>query len=184
MTIAPRESAPSAVRSRRLAAGLAAVLVAAVPLLSGCFSGPAASTNTQSLVPSGDGVSTTVGDLALQGFVLVHQEEGDTAVLIGTIFNEGSQADTVTRVTIDGHDAEVPSLVGTIEPQHYLSFGQGDYPPPGSVSAPALWAQGFTATPGTYAMVAMTFERAGIVEFDALVVPATGFYADVVAPVG
>lgn len=183
MTIAPRESAPSAVRSRRLAAGLAAVLVAAVPLLSGCFSGPAASTNTQSLVPSGEGVSTTVGDLSLQSFVLVHQEEGDNAVLIGTIFNEGTEPDVLTRVTIDGHDALVPDLANTVEPQGYLAFGQGG-PGANSVAAPALWAEGFVATPGTYSMVAMTFERAGIVEFDALVVPATGYYADVVAPLG
>lgn len=184
MTIAPGAVARSTGRSRRLAAGLAAVLVAAVPLLSGCFSGQGASTNTQSLTPSGDGASTTAGDLSVQGVVLVHQETGDNAVLIGTIFNNGTQSDTLTRVTIDGHDALIPSLTGTIEPQQFLAFGQGGLPPAGSVSAPALWAEGFDAVPGTYAMVAMTFEHAGIVELDALVVPATGFYSDVVAPLG
>ena len=187
MTIAPGAVARSTGRSRRLAAGLAAVLVAAVPLLSGCFSGQGASTNTQSLTPSGDGASTTVGDLTLQNFTLV-KLDGPDALLIGSVFNNGTVADTLLDVRVDGHAADIPDLVATIEPQSYRSFGYGGLGANGAVegsapvSAPAFYDSVFTGLVGTYVPLEITFENAGLVKMDVLVVPPTGYYAEVITP--
>lgn len=169
---------------RRVAAALAAVLVAATPLLSGCFSGLDATTTYQSQVPSGDGQYVTLGDLSLQNLTIV-KLDGPDALLIGTVFNNGTEPDTLLSVRVDGVAADIPDLTATIAPQSYNSWGYGSVDGGANVvTAPAFYDGAFEGLAGTYVPVSMEFERNGLVELDALVVPPTGYFAELIAPVG
>ena len=84
--------------SRKLATATAALL--SVGLLTGCTAaGKDAPTSKIRQVT--DGVERDSGAIKLRNVLLVAQPDG-SAVLVGTIVNQGSTADAITAITANG----------------------------------------------------------------------------------
>jgi hypothetical protein len=141
-----------------------AMLLATLLTVAGCATGFDAATQSQQ--PTGNGRYLNVGDLQVQNLVIV-QGETDSALLM-KIFNSTDQADRLTQLLVAGKpvlsDIEIAA-------NQILAYGNAANPP---------IRFGNLGRVGTYISVQLEFERAGIYETTALVVPPTGQYEGLV----
>jgi hypothetical protein len=154
---------------RTHAAAAAVLAVLAVPALTGCFNGQAATTTTQATMNSGNGVEATQGAINIEAATLVLGPEGSsTATLTTRIVNAGLEPDALTYVSINGIPAYVTEGAGELLPGASISFGyESD-----------AWINSYDldATAATYVPVEMGFEKAGLVKMSLLAVPPVGYY--------
>lgn len=156
-------------RHLRASALLATGLLVASPVLTGCFSGSAATTSVQSTQNSGNGTDAQVGDLAIENVTVVLGPEGSgSATLIGSVFNNGSADDALVDVTINGTPAVVTPGSEAIPAGGSASYGYD--------GTHFINSYTFDAEPSAYVPVTLQFANAGIVEMSVLSVPATGIY--------
>lgn len=156
-------------RHLRASAVLATSLLLASPVLTGCWSGQDATTTVQSTMNSGNGTDADLGDLAIENVTVVLGPEGTgSATLIGSIFNNGDQDDTIVDVTINGTPAVVTPGAETIPAGGNATFGYD--------GAKFINSYTFEAEPSAYVPVTLQFANAGIVEMSVMSVPATGIY--------
>lgn len=156
-------------RHRRASALLATGLLLASPVLTGCFSGKAATTTVQSTMNSGNGTDANVGDLAIENATIVLGPEGSgSATLIGSVFNNGAQDDMLVDVTINGTPAVVTPGAEKIPAGSNATYGYD--------SMKFINSYTFDAEPSAYVPVTLQFANAGVVEMSVLSVPATGIY--------
>ncbi len=131
-----------------------------------------AQTNLQNDQLTGNGVQAQVGNVRAENLTLVAGPEGSaSATLITRIINGDSEPDALLGVQIDGIPAYVTGDIVELRPDDSVGFGfDAD-----------RWINSydFDAALSTYVPVALQFERAGIVEAEVLVVPASGYYVDI-----
>lgn len=131
-----------------------------------------AQTNLQNDQLTGNGVQAQVGSVRAENLTLVAGPEGSaSATLITRIINGDSEPDALLGVQIDGIPAYVTGDIVELRPDDSVGFGfDAD-----------RWINSydFDAALSTYVPVALQFERAGIVEAEVLVVPASGYYVDI-----
>ena len=146
--------------------------------LTGCFNGPGATTNMQSLQATGNGVQAQVGEIDIDGATLVTNVEGNRATLLMRIVNSGTEADRLIGARIDGEVATILSAEGdTVEllPGASLSFA---YEP----NQRYVNSDNFTAAMSSFVPVQLAFEKSGIDELDVLTVPPVGEYEGIQVP--
>ncbi len=128
-----------------------------------------AQTNLQNDQLTGNGVQAQVGNVRAENLTLVAGPEGSaSATLITRIINGDPEPDALLGVQIDGIPAYVTGDIVELRPDDSVGFGfDAD-----------RWINSydFDAALSTYVPVALQFERAGIVEAEVLVVPASGYY--------
>lgn len=131
-----------------------------------------AQTNLQNDQLTGNGVQAQVGNVRAENLTLVAGPEGSaSATLITRIINGDPEPDALLGVQIDGIPAYVTGDIVELRPDDSVGFGfDAD-----------RWINSydFDAALSTYVPVALQFERAGIVEAEVLVVPASGYYVDI-----
>lgn len=142
--------------------------IAAVPLLAGCFNGFAAQTSVQP--PSGDGLSTQVGDVQIRSAVWVRSPSNPTDfTLSATFVNTGQTPDALTAVSTDTKGA-VEITGGTI-PLTKIAETRTGYR-----STYYINLSGALVPPSNYISTTFTFAKAGAVTGSVLVVPSEGIY--------
>ena len=159
-------------RKRFAGAGMAALLLAAAPLLGGCWQGKAATTTVQATQPTGNGTSVAVGAVRVENATVVKDVAGPNASLLVSLFNTGEQEDALVAVEVNGLPATVNPAGAPLPTGGTTGVSYG-FPGTNTIS--------FTtdAEVSTYVPVLMQFRNAGVVEFDALIVPRAGYYAEV-----
>lgn len=154
---------------RRSAAVLAALALAATPLLGGCFSGLESTTSWQSQFNSGNGVQQTVGDVSIENATLVRGPEGSgSATLIGTVFNAAGADDAIVAVTINGTPAMLTPGSEIIPAGGSTSFG---YDGTNFINTYA-----FKAEPSAFVPVTVQFANAGLASLSVMTVAPVGVY--------
>ena len=155
--------------ARRTAAVVSALALAAAPLLAGCYSGQAATTNAQSAMNSGNGTQEQVGDIRIENATLVTGPGISKAgTVIMTIVNTGRVPDRLIGVAVNGAPAYVTPGFGDVMPGEAVNFGYDG----------TAWinAYGLDIAKCAYVPVTVQFERAGVKNFTVLSVPPTGIY--------
>jgi hypothetical protein len=158
---------PDVIRSRAVVA-LAVSLVAVLPT-AGCYQGFDNTVNTQG--PTGNGTDFLVGpDIKVQDATLVTGPEGQSGVasLVMTIINEGEMPDALVKVSTE------PAT--TSSQRIPLAVKSGASVQVGGPAAEQIVLTGVSVTPGSYATVTFSFERAGSETRSVAVVPAVGYY--------
>ncbi len=163
---------------RTHAAALAAIVVLAVPSLTGCFNGQAATTTTQASMNSGNGVEARQGTIDIENATIVLGPEGSkTATLLMRLVNVGPEADALTYITINGEKVGIsePGVAADsgadIGPGESISFGYD--------STRWINAYQFEAPASSYVPVELGFEKAGLATLSLLTVPPVGYYAGI-----
>ncbi|MFD3622793.1 DUF461 domain-containing protein [Streptomyces sp. NPDC058676] len=161
--------------SLRRGALAAAAIAFSIASLSAC----AAGNNAQTLEIKPDNAATSVGDLELQGIVIITQPDAAAegpAVITGTLFNNGSTPQTLDSVSVaGGGNAELKPAKGT---------GKVTVPANGSVilggkgnASAALNSLGESVQNGNAQKVTFTFSKTGAVSLRAFVVPAESYFS-------
>lgn len=145
--------------------------IAAVPLLAGCFNGFAAQTSNQP--PSGDGLSTEVGDMQVRSAVWVRSPQNPAAfTLSATFVNTGQTPDVLTSVTTTTKGT-VDITGGTIplakKSEQRTAYNSNVY----------VNLTGSIVPPSNYIVTTFNFAKAGSVTGSVLVVPSEGIYAGI-----
>jgi len=151
------------VRSRAI------VIAMSLLLLTGCGAGPNAPTRMIGQVT--DGVEKKVGDIKMLHMLLVKQGDG-SAVLVGTVLNNGANPDLITNMTVNGIPAQVAPAALIVTPQTPLIFA-GD-----SANALAVFP-GIDVKPGRHVSMEITLRNAGVVKLETLVRDRIGEFANV-----
>jgi copper(I)-binding protein len=152
----------------RAAVALAVSLVAVLPT-AGCYQGFDNTVNTQG--PTGNGTDFLVGDgIKVQDATLVTGPEGESGVasLVMSIINEGEQPDALVKVTTEPATTSSQKTPIAIRPGTSVRVG--------GPAADQIVLTGLKVTPGSYATVTVSFERAGSETRKVAVVPAVGYY--------
>jgi copper(I)-binding protein len=152
----------------RAAVALAVSLVAVLPT-AGCYQGFDNTVNTQG--PTGNGTDFQVGDgIKVQDATLVTGPEGESGVasLVMSIINEGELPDALVRVTTEPATTSSQKTPIAIRPGSSVRVG--------GPATDQIVLTGLKVTPGSYATVTVTFERAGSETRKVAVVPAVGYY--------
>ncbi len=152
----------------RAAVALAVSLVAVLPT-AGCYQGFDNTVNTQG--PTGNGTDFLVGaDIKVQDATLVTGPAGESGVasLVMTIINEGEMPDALVKVSTE------PAT--TSSQKTPIALRSGTSVPVGGTAADQVVLTGLKITPGSYATVTLSFERAGSETRKVAVVPAVGYY--------
>jgi hypothetical protein len=152
----------------RAAVALAVSLLTVLPT-AGCYQGFDDTVNSQG--PTGNGTDFLVGaDIKVQDATLVTGPEGQTGVasLVMTIINEGDVPDAL--VTVSTEPASTSSLKAP------LGITPGTSVQVGGSATDQIVVTGLPVTPGSYATVTLSFERAGSETRSIAVVPAVGYY--------
>ena len=157
---------------RNSAVGITAV--ALVPILAGCWQGPAATTNVQATQNSGNGTQAQVGNIKVENATVVRGDDG-RASLIMSVFNVGAEPDALTGATVGGLPATLPASpdVAVLVPGGARTFGYGAE---GQPPANLLIVEGLQVEQSGYVPVTLTFERAGQLDISVLTVPPVGYY--------
>ena len=153
----------------RAAVALAVSLVAVLPT-AGCYQGFDNTVNTQG--PTGNGTDFQVGDgIKVQDATLVTGPEGQSGVasLVMSIINEGELPDALVKVTTEPATTSSQKTPIAIRPGTSVRVG-------GPAATDQIVLTGLKITPGSYASVTVTFERAGSETRKVAVVPAVGYY--------
>jgi hypothetical protein len=136
---------------------------------AGCYQGFDNTVNTQG--PTGNGTDFLVGaDIKVQDATLVTGPAGESGVasLVMTIINEGEAPDALVRVSTDP-----PTTSSQKSP---IAITQGNSVQVGGTATDQIVLTGLTVTPGSYATITVSFERAGSETRKVAVVPAVGYY--------
>jgi hypothetical protein len=158
---------PDVIRSRA-AVALAVSLVAVLPT-AGCYQGFDNTVNTQG--PTGNGTDFLVGgDIKVQDATLVTGPEGQSGVasLVMTVINEGEMPDALVKVSTDPATTSSQRTPIAIKPGAAVQVG--------GPAADQVVLTGLKVTPGSYATLTLSFERAGSETRRVAVVPAVGYY--------
>ena len=153
----------------RAAVALAVSLVAVLPT-AGCYQGFDNTVNTQG--PTGNGTDFRVGDgIKVQDATLVTGPAGESGVasLVMTIINEGELPDALVKVTTEPATTSSQKTPMTVKPGTSVRVG-------GPAATDQIVLTGLKITPGSYATVTVSFERAGSETRKVAVVPAVGYY--------
>ena len=155
------------IRSRATVA-LVVCLVAVLPT-AGCYQGFDNTVNSQG--PTGNGTDFLVGgDIKVQDATLVTGPEGDSGVasLIMSVINEGEAPDALVAVSTDPASTSSQRTPIAIKPGTSVAVG--------GTATDQIVLTGLKVTPGSYATVTVSFERAGSETRRVAVVPAVGYY--------
>ena len=156
-------------------AAVAALVVLAVPALTGCWNGQRATTTVQASMNTGNGVEARQGTIDIENATLVLGPEGTTsATLVMRLVNIGPEADALTYITINGEQVQIsePGVAGDsgadIGPGESISFGYDA----------TRWINTYTldVEPSSYVPVQLGFEKAGLANLSVLTVPPVGYY--------
>lgn len=152
----------------RAAVALAVSLVAVLPT-AGCYQGFDNTVNTQG--PTGNGTDFRVGDgIKVQDATLVTGPAGESGVasLVMSIINEGELPDALVTVTTEPATTSSQKTPIAVKPGTSVRVG--------SPATDQIVLTGLKITPGSYATVTVSFERAGSETRKVAVVPAVGYY--------
>ena len=136
---------------------------------AGCYQGFDNTVNTQG--PTGNGTDFLVGpDIKVQDATLVTGPEGQSGVasLVMTLVNEGELPDALVKVSTE------PAT--TSSQRIPIAVKSGASVQVGGPAAEQIVLTGVSVTPGSYATVTFSFERAGSETRSVAVVPAVGYY--------
>ncbi|MGW0598369.1 DUF461 domain-containing protein [Streptomyces sp. NPDC002776] len=158
---------------RRGVIAAAAITFSILPLAA-CGAG----NNAQTLEVKPDNAATTVGDIKVQNAVIITQpdpEASDPAVVAATLFNEGTRAQTLESITIEG--ADEPLELKPAKGKSLSIPAGGSLTLGGSGNASAL----LSGTPenvkdGNAQPMTFTFSETGDVSLRAFVVPAESYF--------
>lgn len=151
---------------------MAVLLLGLTPVLSGCWQGLDAATTLQAQQASGNGAAVDLGAIRIQNATIVKADGAADASLIVSVFNNGVEEDALVAVEIDGVPATVtPS--GALIPKGGSTGVNYGYSGTNTITFPT------DAEVSTYVPVLMQFRNAGVAQFEALIVPNTGFYSEV-----
>ena len=160
---------PHAINIKRLKSTRFFILAMSLVLLTGCGAGPNAPTRLIAQVT--DGVEKKIGDIKLVHMLLVKQSDG-SAVLVGTVLNNGENPDLITNLSVNGIPARVSPAMLLLSPNQPLIFA-GD-----SANALAVFPS-VNVKPGGHALLQVTLKNAGSVTLDTLVRDRVGEFVNV-----
>lgn len=138
-------------------------------LLTGCGAGPNAPTRLIKQVT--DGVERQVGDIKLLHLLLVKQSDG-SAVLVGTVINNGESPDLITNISANGIPAQISPTALISAPEQPLIFA-GE-----SANALAVFP-GLNVKPGRHVSLQIALRNSGSVTVETLVRDRIGEFANV-----
>jgi len=156
---------------RKLVKSSTGALAITALLLTGCGAGPDAQTRLISQVT--DGIEANIGDLRMVNVLLVAQPDG-SAVLVGTVVNNGTKNDRISAITANSVDATLTPFAPALNIGGKAVFS-GD-----SANAIAVFP-GLDAKIGDRVTVEFTFSGSGKVKVDVLVREKSGEFASVSA---
>ena len=154
---------------RKLVKSSTGALAITALLLTGCGAGPDAQTRLISQVT--DGIEANIGDLRMVNVLLVAQPDG-SAVLVGTVVNNGTKNDRIGAITANSVDATLTPFAPALNIGGKAVFS-GD-----SANAIAVFP-GLDAKIGDRVTVEFTFSGSGKVKVDVLVREKSGEFASV-----
>ena len=164
---------PARALARRVRAGRrsAAPLAVVAVLLgaTGCYTNNNAA--SQQPYQSADGIDAATGPLELNNLQIVSTGQGGT--FVGAITNQGSSADTLQSITVDGTEADVTLASRAIQPLTSLTFGQ--------TGGPQAFVTG-EFDPGQLTDVRITFDTAAAVDVKVPVYPRYDYLSPVPTP--
>jgi len=147
----------------------AALAVSALLLTTGCGAGPDAQTRLTSKLT--DGVEANIGDLRMVNTLLVAQPDG-SAVLVGTVINNGTKSDRISSITTGGFEATLTPFAPALNIGGKAVFS-GD-----SANAIAVFTD-LNAKVGDHVLVEFTFSGAGKLKANLLVREKSAEFANV-----
>ena len=156
---------------RKLVKSSTGALAITALLLTGCGAGPDAQTRLISQVT--DGIEANIGDLRMVNVLLVAQPDG-SAVLVGTVVNNGTKTDRISAITANSVDATLTPFAPALNIGGKAVFS-GD-----SANAIAVFP-GLDAKIGDRVTVEFTFSASGKLKVDVLVREKSGEFASVSA---
>ena len=156
---------------RKLVKSSTGALAITALFLTGCGAGPDAQTRLISQVT--DGIEANIGDLRMVNVLLVAQPDG-SAVLVGTIVNNGTKNDRISAITANSVDATLTPFAPALNIGGKAVFS-GD-----SANAMAVFP-GLDAKIGDRVTVEFTFSGSGKLKVDVLVREKSGEFASVSA---
>lgn len=162
--------------ARRSTIALSILAIAALPALSGCFSGIQATTTAQATMNTGNGTEAQAGAIKILDATIVTGDTTADAMLIGTVVNIGVEADALTSIEVDGRPAIPAPAFPEIKPGDSIPFGYAN----AEIKVPVT---GLTGPVSTFVPVVFNFRDTGRVAISVLTVPAVGFYEGIV-PMG
>ena len=152
---------------------IASVVITALAFsLTSCGAGSNASTRLIKKVTDGaeGGINKDDNDISLRNFLLVAQPDG-SAVVVGTVINEGPNDDALLGLAITGIQAQFSGL-STISQNQTIRF-EGD-----TANAKAI-ITGANLKPGVHTQLSLFFGNAGEISLNVLVRAQEGIYAGV-----
>ncbi|MGW2341798.1 DUF461 domain-containing protein [Streptomyces sp. NPDC001661] len=161
--------------SLRRGALAAAAIAFSIASLAACGAG----NNAQTLEVKPDNAATSVGDIKIQNATVITQPDRESkgpAVVTGTLFNNGSSAQTLDAITVDGvgksaklTDAKGASKITVPAGGSVVLGGKGN--------ASAELPNSRTAVlDGNAQPITFSFSKAGDVKLKAFVVPADSYF--------
>lgn len=163
--------------ARRSTIALSVLAIAAIPALSGCFSGIEATTSAQATMNTGNGAQAQAGDIKILNATIVTGATPADAMLIGTLVNTGVTADSLMGIDVDGKPATPAPAFPELTPGSSTPFGYES----AQIKVPVTGLQGPVST---FVPVTFAFRDAGSVTLQVLTVPAVGYYAGIVPMTG
>ena len=147
----------------------ATLALSALLLITGCGAGPDAQTRLTSKLT--DGVEANIGDLRMVNTLLVAQPDG-SAVLVGTVVNNGTKSDRISSITTGGFEATLTPFAPALNIGGKAVFS-GD-----SANAIAVFPD-LNAKIGDHVLVEFTFSSAGKLKANLLVREKSAEFATV-----
>lgn len=150
-------------------AATATLAIATLFALTGCGAGPDAQTRLSSQLT--DGIEANIGDLRMVNVLLVAQPDG-SAVLVGTVVNNGTKNDRIGAITANSVDATLTPFAPALNIGGKAVFS-GD-----SANAIAVFP-GLNAKIGDRVTVEFAFSGSGKLKVDVLVREKSAEFASV-----
>ncbi len=154
---------------RKLVKASTGALAITALLLTGCGAGPDAQTRSISDVT--DGIEANIGDLRMVNVLLVAQPDG-SAVLVGTVVNNGTRSDRIGAITANSVEATLTPFAPALNIGDKAVFS-GD-----SANAIAVFP-GLDVKIGDRVPVEFTFSGSGKLKVDLLVREKSAEFASV-----
>jgi len=145
------------------------ILVAMLLLVTGCGAGPNAPTRLIKQVT--DGVEKTIGGIKLLHILLVAQGDG-SAVLVGTMINDGATPEQLTALYVNGIPASVTPIAPVLAPNTPLIFA-------GETANALAIIPNLNVKAGKHVTMQIGFNRSGSATLDVLVRDRAGEFANV-----
>jgi len=156
---------------RKVLSGVIAIGIALT--LTAC--GPGVDAPTRNIRQVTDGIDSEIknnnSDIKIRNLVVVTQADG-SAVLVGSIVNDGTADDALLRITIGGVPATITAANITLKQNDVLRFESA------SANAKAV-SDGVNLVAGSNTPVSLFFGTAGAANVNAVVRSADGVYANV-----